>query len=108
DQQEFDQIMTTAAAVVHPSSREGYGLVVAESAARGVPTVVVAAEDNASVELVDNGRNGFVAEEADPQSLAQAILACLDDNERLRASTRSWYAENEQRLSLAQSQRVVE
>lgn len=108
DQQEFDRVMTTAAAVVQPSAREGYGLVVAESAARGVPTVVVAAADNASVELVDNGRNGFVAEDGDPQKLAQAILACLYDNERLRASTRSWYAENEQRLSLAQSQRVVE
>ena len=108
DQEEFDEIMTTAAVVVQPSAREGYGLVVAESAARGVPIVVVAADDNASVELVDNGTNGLVARDSDPASLAEAIVACLRDNEALRASTRSWYDRNEQRLSLAQSQLVVE
>jgi glycosyltransferase involved in cell wall biosynthesis len=108
DQEKFDRIMTTAAAVVQPSAREGYGLVVAESAARGVPIVVVDGVDNASVELVEKGSNGFVSDAADPENLAQALLACLKDNARLRASTREWYACNEQRLSLAQSQRIVE
>ena len=39
-----------------PSQREGYGLVVVEAAARGTPSVVVAGEDNAAVELIDGGR----------------------------------------------------
>jgi glycosyltransferase involved in cell wall biosynthesis len=107
-QEEFDRMMGAAAAVVQPSAREGYGLVVVEAAARGIPIVVAAAEDNASTELVEDGRNGFVAASAEARSLAEAILACLRGNAQLRASTRSWYAENERRLSLAESQRIVE
>ena len=47
---------------VLPSSREGYGLVVIEAAAYGTPTVVVAGDDNAAVELIEPGVNGFVAQ----------------------------------------------
>jgi glycosyltransferase involved in cell wall biosynthesis len=106
--EEVDRAMQRAAAVVQPSAREGYGLVVVEAAARGVPVVVAAGEDNAAVELVDQGRNGFVAASADPRTFADAILACLSATAELRASTQAWYAENRQRLSLAESQRVVE
>ena len=41
--------------MVPPSRREGYGLVVVEAAARGVPSVVVADPDNAATELVQEG-----------------------------------------------------
>lgn len=97
----------TAAVLAHPSEREGYGLVVVESAARGVPVVVVAGEDNASVELVDQGENGFVAAKADPATLATTIRAALDGGEGLRAATRRWYAVNRDRLSFAGSFRQI-
>ena len=47
--------------LVLPSRREGYGLVVIEAAAHGTPSVVVADPDNAAVELVTEGVNGFIA-----------------------------------------------
>ena len=50
--------------LVNPSAREGFGLVVAEAAADGTPSVVVAGEDNAAAELVIDGVNGFVAPRA--------------------------------------------
>lgn len=103
----LDQAMRRAAVVVQPSAREGYGLVVVEAAASGVPVVVVAGEDNAAVELIEEGRNGFVAQ-PNARSLADAILATLRGGEALRASTRAWYAENRDRLSMASSQREVE
>ena len=57
-------LIRTALCMALPSSREGYGLVVVEAAASATPSVVVAGEDNAATELVDEGENGFVAASA--------------------------------------------
>ncbi len=88
-----------AAVMVQPSEREGYGMVVVESAARGVPVVVVPGEDNASVELVDQGENGFVAARADAATLADAIDRAIKGGDGLRGRVRHWYALNARRLS---------
>ena len=56
-----DEAISHALCLVLPSRREGYGLVVVEAAAKGTPSVVVAGEDNAAVELIEQGVNGFVA-----------------------------------------------
>lgn len=94
---------STAAVLVQPSEREGYGMVVVESAARGVPVVVIAGEDNAAVELVDEGENGFVAGNADAVELGAAIGKALASGEALRTRTRKWFAINQDRLSFAGS-----
>jgi glycosyltransferase involved in cell wall biosynthesis len=90
-----------------PSRREGYGMVVVEAAARGTPSVVVAGEDNAATELIEEGVNGTVAERSDPAAIADAIVRVNAAGEQLRASTSSWYADNAERLSLESSLRVV-
>ncbi|WP_026909705.1 glycosyltransferase family 4 protein [Patulibacter minatonensis] len=102
-----DEAMRTATCIVQPSSREGYGMVVVEASAHGAPAVVVAGEDNAAVELVDEGVNGFVAPEATGASIATAVVACHEQGDELRASTREWFVENADRLSLAGSLRTV-
>ncbi len=89
-----------AACLVLPSTREGYGLVVVEAAAYGTPSVVVAGSDNAAVELVDEGVNGFVAASASPRDLADAILRVHAAGPGLRDSTRSWFTRNSRELSL--------
>jgi glycosyltransferase involved in cell wall biosynthesis len=76
---------------VNPSRREGFGLVVAEAAAHGTPSVVVAGEDNAAAELIVPGVNGFVAESTDPEVLAEALGRALDGGEELRATTSAWF-----------------
>ena len=86
-----------------PSSREGYGLVVVEAAARGVPTVVVAGPDNAATELVEEGVNGTVAASAAPEDLAEAIVRIDRAGRALRDSTVEWFRHNAQRLSLERS-----
>ena len=97
-----------ALCMVLPSKREGYGLVVVEASARGVPAVVVAGPDNAAVELVDEGENGFIAASADPEDLAVAILRVRDAGPELRDRTAAWFARNATRLSLEHSlERVV-
>ena len=83
-----------------PSSREGYAVVVVEAAARGVPSIVVAAPDNAATELVEDGVNGFVVAEPTPEAIAAAIVRAHDAGPQLRASTSRWFAENAERLSV--------
>jgi glycosyltransferase involved in cell wall biosynthesis len=90
-----------------PSRREGYGLIVVEAAAQGTPSIVVADPDNAAVELVEEGVNGFVAASAEPADLADAIVRVHEAGGALRESTRDWFARNAPRLSIAGSlQRV--
>ena len=64
--------------MVLPSRREGYGLVVVEACAAGTPCVVVADPDNAAIELIEEGVNGFVAPSASPEDLAAAITRVRD------------------------------
>lgn len=107
DDDQLEQVMRTATAIVQPSSREGYGMVVVEASARGVPCIVVPGEDNAAVELVENGRNGVVAAAASEAALADAIGAVVDGGDKLRAATSRWYAENAERLSFEGSFQVI-
>jgi glycosyltransferase involved in cell wall biosynthesis len=72
-----------------------------------VPAVVVEGADNAAVELVDEGENGYVAADASAEAIADAIVRCHEGGEPLRERTRAWYAENAERLSLASSLRTV-
>lgn len=99
----LERARSTALCLVLPSSREGYGLVVVEAAARGVPTVVVAGPDNAATELVEEGVNGTVAASAAPEDLAEAIVRIDRAGRALRDSTVEWFRHNAQRLSLERS-----
>ena len=82
-------------------------MVVVEAAALGVPSVVVAGADNAAVEHIEEGVNGFVARSAEPEALAGAIAAVHRAGPALRESTADWFARNAQQLSLEASLRRV-
>ena len=107
DGEVVDDAMRRALCLLHPSAREGYGLVVVEASAHGTPAVVVAGADNAAVELVEPGVNGIVAPSASPEALADALLAVSDAGMGLRERTCGWFAENADRLSLARSLDLV-
>lgn len=102
-----DHALGRALCLVLPSRREGYGLVVLEAVARGTPAVVVAGEDNAAVELVEEGVNGFVAPSASAQDLAAAIVRVSEGAQELRESTLGWFRRNAYRLSLESSLAAV-
>lgn len=104
---EVDRTLAHALCMVLPSRREGYGMVVVEAAARGVPSVVVDDPDNAAVELIDEGQNGFVASSAAPQDLAAAILRVREAGPALREATAAWFGRNAERLSLERSLQTV-
>jgi glycosyltransferase involved in cell wall biosynthesis len=105
--QRVDRALGEATCVVLLSSREGYGLIVLEASARGTPSIVVAAPDNAATELIEEGVNGVVASSADPATVAAAIVTVHGAGERLRRSTREWFARNVGELALESSLEAV-
>lgn len=106
---EVADLMGRASCLLLPSSREGYGMVVIEAAARGTPSVVVAGEDNAAVELVHDGVNGFVARSEDPRDVAEALVRVHRGGVELRRRTRAWFTEHARELSVdASLERLLE
>jgi glycosyltransferase involved in cell wall biosynthesis len=103
DSADVDAALRTALCMVLPSAREGYGMVVVEAASRGTPSVVVAGEDNAAVELIDEGQNGTVAASASAEDLAAAFERVHAAGAGLRERTCAWFAANAERLSLESS-----
>jgi glycosyltransferase involved in cell wall biosynthesis len=107
DASRIDDAMSRAMCMLSTSRREGYGMVVVEASAHATPSVVVAGEDNASVELLDDAVNGIVATADDPQTIADAIVRVHEAGVALRQSTADWFVQNAERLSLESSLRRV-
>jgi glycosyltransferase involved in cell wall biosynthesis len=103
----LDGEMRRALCMLLPSRREGYGMVVVEAAARATPSIVVAGEDNAASELIEEGVNGTVAPRSDAQSIADAIVRVYEAGFALRERTARWYEQNAGKLSLESSLNTV-
>ena len=97
---ELTATLASALCLMLPTRREGLGTVVMEAAALGVPSIVVEGPDNGATELIDPGRNGFVAPTAAPGDLAEAIAAVHRGGERMRQDTIAWYEAHATELSL--------
>jgi glycosyltransferase involved in cell wall biosynthesis len=95
--------MRRALCMLLPSRREGYGMVVVEASAHATPSIVVAGEDNAATELVEDGVNGVVVPSDEPEAIADAIVRVHEAGPALRESTAGWYAEHAGELSLEAS-----
>jgi glycosyltransferase involved in cell wall biosynthesis len=103
-----EETLARATCLLLPSTREGYGMIVVEAAAAGVPSVLVRAEDNAATEHIAEGVNGCVAPDLTPASLAEGIVACHERGQALRESTADWFAANARELGVRTSlDRVV-
>ena len=63
--------------MVHPSRYEGFGLVVAEGMAAGLPVVVP--DNGGPFEIAENGRLAEVFANGDPQGCADAISRVIDN-----------------------------
>jgi glycosyltransferase involved in cell wall biosynthesis len=108
DRDELYATLRRSLCMLLPSCREGYGMVVVEAAACGVPSIVVRGPDNAAVELIEEGVNGIVSPSATPEDLAAAVIEVHEAGEDLRTSTRVWFANNAARISAdASLERVI-
>jgi L-malate glycosyltransferase len=75
--------MKSAKVFVLPSEREGFGMVVIEANACGIPVVVVEGSMNASVDLIKDGFNGFIAQPS-ANDVALKINQALKERKELR------------------------
>ena len=64
-----------------PSTREGFGIVVIEANACGLPVIVVNHKMNAATDLVVNGVNGFIAEPSKKDISEKIIKSQKEDME---------------------------
>jgi glycosyltransferase involved in cell wall biosynthesis len=86
DHKDVYGLMKASKLFVLPSAREGFGMVVPEANACGLPTIVVRARHNAAAWLVQDGVSGFVCD-LDATSIADSALTLLtDDGLRARLS----------------------
>lgn len=80
-QEDVFSLIKSSKVLVLPSTREGFGMVVIEANACGVPVITVNAKDNAAKELIKEGENGFVCllDEKDISEKIIMILANIPD-----------------------------
>lgn len=101
--QRVEETLRRALCLLLPSTREGYGMIVVEASAEGVPSIVVRAPDNAAVERIEPGVNGVVAADDSPASLADAIVAIHAGGRALREATADWFGDHAARISVRAS-----
>lgn len=76
---ELKKYYCAADVFVHPTREDIWGLVINEAMAQGLP-VVTTDKCVAGLELVKNGKNGYVVPVEDEQALTQAIIKVLGDD----------------------------
>ena len=67
-----------ASVFLHTSRYEGFGVVLVEAMAFGIP--VVAFHNNGPDEIISNGKNGFLIEKYDITSFAEQVINLLEDD----------------------------
>ncbi|WP_042691075.1 glycosyltransferase family 4 protein [Thermococcus nautili] len=82
DYRDVIALMKASRVFAFPSRREGFGMVVLEAMASGLPVVTVEHTMNASMHLVENGKTGFVVP-INEESFARALMLAHENSARL-------------------------
>ena len=88
DQEDLDELYRSAAGTVNPSRFEGYGFAVAESLARGLPTI---ASDLPSHREIAADRGALFFPMGSSPALAEAMAAILSDRDQADRLARTGY-----------------
>lgn len=72
-------LMKSSKVFVLPSTREGFGIVVIEANACGIPVITINHKDNAARDLIEEGKNGFVCQ-LNEEEIAKRIIRILENN----------------------------
>lgn len=80
--------MKSSQVLVLPSKREGFGMVVLEANACGIPAVVINHPMNAAKDLIRD-KNGFIAEMSE-KSLAEKIIKGINSKEEMKSSCKEF------------------
>jgi L-malate glycosyltransferase len=86
-QEEIEALLPLADLFLLPSLHESFGLVALEAMSCGVP--VIATDQGGTVELIEDGRSGFLADSGDVAGMAELGRRILEDPEQARAIGRA-------------------
>ncbi|GAI68661.1 unnamed protein product, partial [marine sediment metagenome] len=75
--------MKSSKVFVLPSTREGFGIVVIEANACGIPVMTINHKDNAASDLIEEGKNGFVCQ-LDEKEIAKNIMKVIKNRNRMK------------------------
>ncbi|MHA1394981.1 MAG: glycosyltransferase, partial [Promethearchaeota archaeon] len=76
-------LMKSSKVFVLPSTREGFGMVVTEANACGIPVITVDHKGNAARDLIEEGKNGFVCQ-LNEEEIAKRIIRILINSSGLK------------------------
>ena len=71
--------MKSSKVFILPSKREGFGIVVIEANACGIPVITIDHQDNAARDLIEEGENGFVCQ-LNEEEITKRIMRILENN----------------------------
>jgi glycosyltransferase involved in cell wall biosynthesis len=80
-QKDLFQAYQNSTILVFPTLLDGFGMVVLESMANGLP--VITTPNAGAADLIVDGKNGFLVQPRDVEALAEKIQWCLDNPEQL-------------------------
>jgi glycosyltransferase involved in cell wall biosynthesis len=78
---ELNDLYRQASALVFPSLVEGFGMVITEAMAHGLP--VITTKHTAGPELINDGQDGFIIPIRSVESLAEKMQWCIDNPDEL-------------------------
>lgn len=84
---ELYRMYRTNHVLVLPSLCDGFGLVMLEAMASGIP--VIATERTGAPDIITHGQEGYLVRAGHPEDLVKVLVRCLDDPEALAEIGRS-------------------
>lgn len=76
DHKDLYALMKSSKVFAFPSTREGFGIVALEANASGIPVITIDHKDNATKDLITNGKNGEVIQ-LDEKKIAEKVMHYL-------------------------------
>ena len=82
-QEDVLALIKSSMVFVLPSVREGFGITIIEANACGIPVITINHKDNASKDLIQNNKNGYVCE-LDEKNISQNIVKAIKQNKNMK------------------------
>jgi phosphatidylinositol alpha-1,6-mannosyltransferase len=102
----LDAILSRAGGFALPSRAEGSGLAYLRAMRAAVPCI--AGADDASREVVEDGKTGVLVPHGDREALARAVIGLLGDSQRRRAMGEAGLARFEEQFTFAKFRERLE